>query len=51
MRPCSRKEDGGDGENKPDSCKTDTGKPPFKASEGGCFENLKVSEDITPSEF
>ena len=36
---------------KPDSCKTDTGKPPFKASEGGCFENLRVSEDITPSEF
>jgi len=35
----------------PDSCKTDTGKPPFKASEGGCFENLRVSEDITPSEF
>jgi len=28
-----------------------TGKPPFKASEGGCFENLRVSEDITPSEF
>jgi hypothetical protein len=27
------------------------GKPPFKASEGGCFENLRVSEDITPSEF
>jgi len=37
--------------NQPDSCKTDTGKPPFKASEGGCFENLRVSEDITPSEF
>jgi len=37
--------------NRPDSCKTDTGKPPFKASEGGCFENLRVSEDITPSEF
>jgi hypothetical protein len=37
--------------NKPDSCKTDTGKPPFKASEGGCFENLRVSEDITLSEF
>ena len=36
---------------KPDGCKTDTGKPPFKASEGGCFENLRVSEDITPSEF
>ena len=35
----------------PDSCKTDTGKPPFKASEGGCFGNLRVSEDITPSEF
>ena len=35
----------------PDSCKTDTGKPPFKASEGGCFENLRVSKDITPSEF
>jgi hypothetical protein len=35
----------------PDSCKTDTGKPSFKASEGGCFENLRVSEDITPSEF
>jgi hypothetical protein len=35
----------------PDSCKTDTAKPPFKASEGGCFENLRVSEDITPSEF
>jgi len=35
----------------PASCKTDTGKPPFKASEGGCFENLRVSEDITPSEF
>jgi len=35
----------------PDSCKTDTGKPPFKASEGGRFENLRVSEDITPSEF
>jgi len=35
----------------PDSCKTDTGKPPFKASEGGRFENLGVSEDITPSEF
>jgi hypothetical protein len=35
----------------PDSCKTDTGKPPFKASEGGCFENLRVSEDITLSEF
>jgi len=29
----------------------DTGKPPFKASEGGCSENLKVSEDITLSEF
>jgi hypothetical protein len=27
------------------------GKPPFKASEGGCFENLGVSEDIIPSEF
>ena len=38
-------------QSKPDSCKTDTGKPPFKASEGGCFENLRVSEDITPSEF
>jgi hypothetical protein len=38
-------------ENRPDSCKTDTGKPPFKASEGGCFENLRVSGDITPSEF
>jgi len=37
--------------NSPDSCKTDTGKPPFKASEGSCFENLRVSEDITPSEF
>jgi len=36
---------------KPDSCKADTGKPPFKASEGGCFENLGVSEDITSSEF
>jgi len=35
----------------PDSCKTDTGKPPFKASEGGCFENLRVLEDITSSEF
>jgi hypothetical protein len=33
------------------SRQTDTGKPPFKASEGGCFENLRVSEDITSSEF
>jgi hypothetical protein len=31
--------------------KTNMGKPPFKASEGGCFENLRVSKDITPSEF
>jgi hypothetical protein len=27
------------------------GQTAFKASEGGCFENLRVSEDITPSEF
>ena len=35
----------------PESCKTGTGKPPFKASKGGCLEDLRVSEDINPSEF
>jgi hypothetical protein len=29
----------------------DMGKPLFKASQGGCFENLSVSQDITSSEF
>ena len=45
------KGEGVDLNNKHKSYKADTGKPPFKASEGGCFKNLRGSEDITPSEF